>query len=582
MTFHRTLRFRIVGASAILSALIVIAVSIYVIQDAESRALDLLDERVATQAELAAGTSDLSSDPLHFANHTASISGGRVTVLDSNRIILADSHDLSLEGVDYSRRPEIISDDVTHRLNDPTLATEVSVAVRPSIVPGGSRFYVRLAIPTTDAIDTVSGLRSVAALGGIIVIAGSIVFATLLSGRLTRSIGTVTLGARQVASGDLTHRLRPEPPQEVEQLANAVNEMAAQLSGLLALESQERNRFQSILESMSDGVIVVDADGAVDLANPAALEMLEPRDDFAVGQPLYALNRNYELNQLASATMDSGERHEAEIEFLDSRRFVEAIAVPLPEITDIPGRRSMMILRDTTEARRLDTTRREFVSNASHELRTPLTAIKASVETLQAGALDNPEVAQEFLGRMATDTDRMNDLITEMLELSRIESGAEPLDIVNRSVREMVQTAISQVTPQAIHSGIEIDDTGVDDVFHSIDALSLTEAITNLLTNALKASTDGAKVTVAAWKESDGALTVSVRDEGPGIDAEHLPHIFERFYKGDTSRASSGSGLGLAIVRHIVEAHGGTVLVASQLGEGAEFRISLPGTPLSK
>ena len=576
MTFHRTLRFRIVVASAILSALIVIAVSLFVIQDAESRALDLLDERVATQAELAYGTSELSGDQQRFVIRTAATLGGRVTVLNSNNVILADSHDTSLVGVDYSGRNEFVAGDVTQRLNDPVLATEVSVAVRPSIVVGAPGLQVRVAIPTFEATDAVRSLRDEAALGGIIVVVGSIVFATLLSGRLTRSIGTVTQGARLVASGDLDHRLRPEPPQEVEQLANAVNEMAAQLNGLLARESQERNRLQSILESMSDGVIVVDEAGTVLLANPVAREMLEPPVDFAIGQPLYALNRNYDLNQLATESLETGKRRQSEIDFLDSRRFIYAIAIPLPEIRDIPGRRSMIILRDTTESHRLDITRREFVSNASHELRTPLTAIKASVETLQGGAIDNREVSREFLAQMATDTERMDSLISEMLELSRIESGVDPLNIEVQSVRRVVQLAINQITPQAVNSGIEIDATGVDDVSHGVDDLRLTEAITNLLSNALKASTEESKINVTGWKESDGSLILSVRDEGGGIEASDLPHVFERFYKADQSRASGGSGLGLAIVRHIAEAHGGSASVVSVPGEGADFRISVP------
>ena len=579
MTFHRTLRFRIVVASAILSALIVIAVSIFVIQDAESRALDLLDERVATQVELASGISELSGDQQRFVIRTAATLGGRVTVLDSNNVILADSHDTSLVGVNYSGRNEFVAGDVTQRLNDPVLATEVSVAVRPSIVVGAPGLQVRVAIPTFEATDAVRSLRDEAALGGIIVVVGSIVFATLLSGRLTRSIGTVTQGARLVASGDLDHRLRPEPPQEVEQLANAVNEMAAQLNGLLTRESQERNRLQSILESMSDGVIVVDKAGTVLLANPVAREMLEPPVDFAIGQPLYALNRNYDLNQLATDSLETGERRQTEIDFLDSRRFIYAIAIPLPEIRDILGRRSMIILRDTTESHRLDITRREFVSNASHELRTPLTAIKASVETLQGGAIDNPEVAQEFLAQMATDTERMDSLISEMLELSRIESGVDPLNIEVQSVRRVVQLAINQITPQAANSGIEIDATGVDDVSHGVDELRLTEAITNLLSNALKASTEELKINVTGWKESDGSLILSVRDEGDGIEASDLPHVFERFYKADQSRASGGSGLGLAIVRHIAEAHGGSASVISVPGEGSEFRISVPSEP---
>jgi two-component system phosphate regulon sensor histidine kinase PhoR len=359
--------------------------------------------------------------------------------------------------------------------------------------------------------------------------------------------------------------------------------MAARLNGLIALEGRERGRIQSILSAMSDGVLVVDADGTVELANPAALEILDGPTEFEPGGPLYALNRNYELNQIAVESAAAGESERAEIEFLDSRRYVQVLAVPLPKtVSEGEINRSLVLLTDLTEMRRVETTRREFVSNASHELRTPVAAISAAVETLQAGAVDDIDTAREFLQRMADDTARMDVLIAEMLELSRLETGQTQLSLAPIDPATVIKQATDRIAAQASRAGIRVVSQAVSEDRSALefraDQRRVVEALTNLIVNALRASSQGSRIDVSASSDGEN-VTFQVTDRGTGIDADHLPHIFERFYKADSSRSDPGSGLGLAIVKHIMEAHGGEVEVESSLGEGAAFRLIFPVTP---
>ncbi|MCH8101973.1 MAG: ATP-binding protein [Chloroflexi bacterium] len=258
------------------------------------------------------------------------------------------------------------------------------------------------------------------------------------------------------------------------------------------------------------------------------------------------------------------------------------LAVPLPkEASDTEVNRSLVLLTDLTEMRRVETTRREFVSNASHELRTPVAAISAAVETLQAGAIDDRETAREFLQRMADDTARMDSLIAEMLELSRLEIGLTQLSLSPIDPATVMKQATDQIAAQASRAGIQVVQIVSEDwpagKFQA-DQRRVVEALTNLLVNALRASPKGSRIDVSASSDGD-KVTFQVTDQGRGIDADHLPHIFERFYKGDSSRSDAGTGLGLAIVKHIVEAHGGEVEVESSLGEGAVFRLIFPASP---
>ncbi len=392
--------------------------------------------------------------------------------------------------------------------------------------------------------------------------------------RLSRTLDRVTAGAKQMASAGPSHRISQEGPPELRRLAKAVNRIADQMNTVIQTETAERSRLASILDAMREGVLVVTADGTVESANPAALEVLGAPASFRAGQLLTSLTGNYGANQAAVECARTGTPRQAEAELHDRRRYVRFMAVPLGSQSG--PQRALVLVTDLTDLRRVDVTRREFVSNASHELRTPIASIKAAVETLQRGALKDPEAAADFLNRMAEDADRMEALVVEMLDLSRLESGQTPLHIAPLDATSLLEMVTHRFKHQADVAGITMCQNVASDLpSFSGDRAQVERVLSNLVTNALKFTPPGGTVTLSACRK-DGAVALIVKDTGRGIAPEHLPHVFERFYKADQSRGSGGSGLGLAIARHIVLAHGGSIKVDSRLGEGAAFTLELP------
>lgn len=580
MTLPRTLRFRIVVASAALSALAVISMSVWVLQDARNRGVRALETRVSGEAAVIQASATSMQDVAASASAVSDAIGGRMTVYDADGAAIADSAGPAAD-VATLVEPGAISAAPDVRIEpDETLGGDALVVIARLDMPGRVTAFVRLATPLSEVDAALSGLRRNAVVGGILAVAAATVFATLLAGRLTRTIGAITAGARIVASGDLQHRLRPEPPLEVEQLAAAFNEMAAKLNQLIAQEASERERLASILSTMSDGVLVVDSSGAVEVANPAAIEMLDAPAGFQSGDRLISLNHNYELNQLATDAAESGESGQGQIELLGPRRYLQALAVPLTRRpADETARRALVLLTDLTEMRRVETTRREFVSNASHELRTPIAAISASVETLQAGAIDDPQAAGDFLRRIQQDTARMDSMVGELLELSRLESGQERLSMLPVDPAEALGRTVDHFRAQAERGKLHLSvDAEPSLPLITADREKLDQVLSNLLSNAIRATPAGGNVAVTAGRAT-GGVEFRVTDTGGGIPPQHLPHVFERFYKADPSRSDDGAGLGLAIARHVVEIHGGDIFVDSTPGEGTTFTVFLPASP---
>jgi two-component system phosphate regulon sensor histidine kinase PhoR len=358
-------------------------------------------------------------------------------------------------------------------------------------------------------------------------------------------------------------------------LARAVNRLVDRVADDVSEESAERVRLASILDSMREGVVVVDDQGVIESANPASIELLSSLGDVQPGMQLSSLTSHPDVIKVVTKSMVSNKTITAEIELFDNHRTIMAMSAPFPR-PDSDLIRALLLLTDLTDVRRFDTTRREFVSNASHELRTPLAGIRASAETLQRGAIDDPEGREQFLRMIREDVDRMDQLIAEMLELSRLESGESPLDLKLIDAHSLVETAIKQFSAIAIDSELKLETNlaeGLPTVL--VDAKRIDHVFTNLISNAVKWSRPGDTITVKGWVD-DGTVWFSIADTGLGIEPEHLPHIFERFFKTDAARSQPGTGLGLSIARHIVDAHGGVMSATSSVGEGSEFAFTVP------
>ncbi len=397
-----------------------------------------------------------------------------------------------------------------------------------------------------------------------------------LSLRLTRQFTELTEDVIRMTSIDRSHRLDPAGPAELARLARAVNRLVDRVADDIFDDTAERIRLASILDSMREGVVVVDDQGVIESANPAAVEMLGSMGPVEPGMQLTSLTNHPDVIRAVNTSIEGEKTISAEIELFDNKRTLMAMATPFPS-PDTQIVRALLLLTDLTDIRRLDITRREFVSNASHELRTPLAAIRASAETLQHGAIDDPEGQEQFVTMIQEDVERMDRLITEMLELSRLESGESRLEFENIEPAELVNTAVKKFSTIARESELNLESSISTDLpMVSVDAEKIDHVFTNLISNAVKWTSAGGTITVKSWAD-DGTVWFSISDTGQGIEPEHLPHIFERFFKTDAARSQPGTGLGLSIARHIVDAHDGVISATSTVGEGSEFAFTVPG-----
>ncbi len=387
--------------------------------------------------------------------------------------------------------------------------------------------------------------------------------------RPAAALRAVVETAGRIADGELAQRV-PDQPGPAGELTSAFNAMAARVEELFDSVAAEQGRLEAVFDASADAMVALRADTRVSFLNRAAVELFGAATADSIGRPLIEIARDYELDALVRRVVAAPKQGESEVvNFGPARTPLRAAALPIREGGDWAV---LLILTDLTEVQRLDQVRRDFVSNVSHELRTPLASIRALVETMEGGieAEDEPE----FLRRIRQQVERLTTLVNELLDLSRIESGAITLQPEPVRLGELVAEAASLLRARAEPLGVTIVDEGCDMAVEA-DRASLLRVVSNLLDNAIKFSPAGGTVRVAAADE--GALVaLSVTDDGPGIKEQNLPRVFERFYKGDASRAEPGVGLGLAIVKHLVRAHGGTATVVSKPGAGATFTVRVP------
>lgn len=401
-------------------------------------------------------------------------------------------------------------------------------------------------------------------------VAAAVLYVAILNS-LLKPVERVAGAAKRIAEGDLEERVAPVPSGEAGLLANAFNEMAESIQSRVGQASDESRRLLAALNSSTDAVLAVDSEGRVVFANVAAERLFGRSHSELIGNPFVWFMPDEALVQALRATRIEGTRSVMTIEH-PNRRYFQVNTTPIAPGSDWAA---LVVFHDLTEVRRTESVRRDFVANVSHELRTPLASIKSVIETLQAGALEDETVALNFLTRAEGEIDRLVQLVEELLELSRIESGEAPLAKERVEMAAVIAAALDRLRPQASRQAIQLtaDVAALPPLIG--DAERLERVVVNLVHNALKFTPSGGSVNVRAV-QVDGGVKVSVTDTGVGIAPEDLPRVFERFYKADRSRGGGGTGLGLAIVKHTVEAHGGSVDVESTLGRGSTFAFTLP------
>ncbi|MDT8442243.1 MAG: ATP-binding protein [Desulfuromonadales bacterium] len=507
----------------------------------------------------------------------------RLTLIDRQGVVLVDSDEEPPRMDNHGSRPEVAA----------ALHGEVGVATRFSHTLQQTMMYVAVPLPADTGIDgclrTALPLASITRTlhGTLLRVIGSgmligllaTLFSLWLSRRISRPLEEMTRQAQRFATGELDQRLPRYGSEELGNLADSMNRMAAQLDERIRTIVRQRNEQEAVLASMIEGVIAIDRDETIIRLNQAASSLLN-LDRQVVGRTVREVLRKPDLLQFIDRALASREPVEDSLSLLigSSPRFLQAHGTPL---RDARGHEIgvLIVFNDITRLQRLENIRRDFVANVSHELKTPITAIKGSVETLIGGALDDPDNAPRFLAIIARQSDRLNAIIEDLLALSRIEQEEEQdgIELRPAAIAAVVQGAVQACQHKAEEKAIDLDLALAAVRDWPVNAALLEQALVNLIDNAIKYSQPGERVRVAV-EIAEKRLLITVRDWGQGIAAEHLPRLFERFYRIDKARSRSlgGTGLGLAIVKHIVQAHHGAISVDSSPGQGTIFTIVLP------
>ena len=501
----------------------------------------------------------------------------RVTLIAVNGTVLGDSHEDPATMENHATRPEVVD----------ALASGLGESTRYSTTLGEQMMYVavpvtnqttnvgvaRVALPLVAVAGSVNRVTLIIILAIIVTAALVIVAAVLIGRRTTRPLREVTEASQRIAAGQFDQRIPVRSKDETGQLAQAFNDMSSNLDGLVRDISEERTKLQTVLASMADGVIMTDVEGNIVLANRTSERLFNFRGEDVISKPLIEAVHDHEADEILKLCLSTGQTQTGQFESAISKRFLRAIAVPIIE-GKLAG--ALLLLQDLTEVRNLQTMRRELVGNISHELRTPIAGIKAMVETLRDGAIDDKEAAKDFLTRIDGEIDHLSQMVSELTELSRIETGRAELRLSPVNLNVLVKEVVTQLNMLAQRQQVTITtDLSADLPIIKADHDRIRQTLTNLGHNAIKFNHPGGTVTVSTRADAE-SVAVSVTDTGIGISKEDLPHVFERFYKVDKARPRGGSGLGLAIAKHVVQAHGGRIWAQSEEGKGSTFSFSLP------
>jgi two-component system phosphate regulon sensor histidine kinase PhoR len=411
------------------------------------------------------------------------------------------------------------------------------------------------------------------------VLALALIFMSALTRRVSAAVGELTQAARRMTEGDLTVRTRLSGDDDLAELGEALDRLAVGLGASLGALRAERDLQKRILEAMHEGVVVVDRDGRIALVNPALRAMLLLGAD-AVGKLLIETVRHAQLDTMLDEAREAPDDHPVEIELpgLKPRRVLVQAAPLSGEEEGL-----LFVFVDVTELRRLESLRRDFVANASHELRTPIAAVRSATETLRSGALDDPVAAIRFLDIIERNAQRLQSLVEDMLELSKLESNEFKLKRERVELGRVVPIVLALFRERAEKKGVRLV-AELPPALPAVegDARALEHVLSNLVDNAVKYCPSGSRILVRASRE-EARVRLVVTDTGPGIAPEHLQRVFERFYRVDAgrSRELGGTGLGLSIVKHMVEAMRGKVAVESAVGRGSTFTVSLPSSEAS-
>ncbi len=504
-----------------------------------------------------------------MAKEEAGITETRVTIIARDGVVLADSEADPRTMENHAGRPEVVAALGGRTGSSTRLSHTVGIEFLYVAVPSGDKI-VRLAYPISRLNQQMASIRSSLLWASLLALLLALVLAAVIAEIIARRLHRIVRFAERVAAGDLSARIAETSGDEIAQVAAALDRTARRLEENFAAVRESRSELEALLNSMTDGVIAVSPEMKVLWANHAIAGILH--QPVRIGVPVIELLRHPDFLGTLNAALKSKRRESTIAASLSGRRSFSVTVEPLPDGGVVS------VLHDISAVERVEKTRRDFIANVSHELRTPLTSIQGYAETLlESDGLLNDN-ARDFMQVIRRNAERMSRLTEDLLVLARVESGEEKLDLRSHGARTLLAEAASSIQENARAAQVELTVENIPEDWSVLaNSYAVHQVFGNLISNALRYAQSGKKIIVGAHERQKG-IEFFVRDFGPGIASEHLPRIFERFYRVDKarSRESGGTGLGLAIVKHIVLNHGGSVRVESAVGHGSTFFFLLP------
>jgi len=534
---------------------------------------------IVTESWIKNNTAGLQS----ICTQSAGILSERITFITPEGRVVADSEEPAGIMENHMDRPEVAAA-AAGRLGKSvrysyTLKKDMVYVAAPVVAEEKVLAIVRASTPVALMTRELLSEYYRMDLLAVLVLVLALLTSVWVYSRLKRAVGILRTGVEQYTQGRLAHRVYVRPYRELDEFAGLLNRMADRIKQLLEMSDRQTRELESLFAHMSEGILVVDNEERILRINAAAAGLFGLKADSPANRSIQETLRHEGLIRFIQKTLaDTGPIEDTLRVLEPAERVLQARGTVLRTPAGWKTG-ALVVLNDITRLARLETIREDFVANVSHELKTPVTSIQGFVETLRDGAWKDGENAVRFLDTIARHVDRLNALVNDLLDLSRIEQAVEKKEIERKpeKIFTIVENAAAACNARAKAKRIRIRLAGDEKLKGSVNATLLEQAVFNLIDNAVKYSGENTEVDVLCEKNADG-VAIRVTDRGPGIPKKHLSRIFERFYRVDParSREMGGTGLGLSIVKHIVQGHGGSVDVASTAGKGSTFTILLP------
>jgi two-component system phosphate regulon sensor histidine kinase PhoR len=519
----------------------------------------------------------------------------RITLIAADGTVLADSQEDPFHLDNHGGPPEVISVHAAStgsvgRFSDTLGLPMMYVALRVDD-PHNNVAFVRTAVRLNRVETELAWYRRFVWSAAFLMAGITLVLELWPARRISRRLQELTRGAESIASGGYGHKVYAVGNDEIACLGRAFNSMSEHLEEQFTQLAEDRRQLRMILSGMVEGVVALNAEQRILFANDRAAQLLGFQGRSVVGRQLWEVARRTGLKEVVQQALDDPQPMQRELSWNGAA--TQRVTVHAARMEGPPPRGAVLVLHDTTELRRLERMRQDFVANVSHELKTPLSIIKACIETLLDGAVEDPLHRGPFLQQIADQGDRLHLLILDLLSLARIEAGTELFELQAVTPAPLVAACLerhrtrAETKRQLLETRPPSRDSSSSANKHTGDAAwadpeAVQEILDNLVDNALKYTPEGGKIRVG-WYMENGEICLQVEDSGIGIPEQDLPRIFERFYRVDKarSREMGGTGLGLSIVKHLAQAMHGNVSVTSELGKGTTFTVRLPGAPVS-